>query len=156
MEESLSLLDKIKKTFDCDNVDVRMYSPLTLAFMGDCVFEIVIRSIVVERGNRQAGSLHKIKSSVVNAKVQARMIEALMEELTEEEEAMKWSEFEKSEEYALLKRLTRRAKADSASTDGFTVDLEKAIAAGITTGDYPQDVATREQVASMIVRAHNL
>ena len=88
MEESLSLLDKIKKTFDCDNVDVRMYSPLTLAFMGDCVFEIVIRSIVVERGNRQAGSLHKIKSSVVNAKVQARMIEALMEELTEAERAV--------------------------------------------------------------------
>ena len=88
MEESLSLLDKIKKTFDCDYVDVRMYSPLTLAFMGDCVFEIVIRSIVVERGNRQAGSLHKIKSSVVNAKVQARMIEALMEELTEEERAV--------------------------------------------------------------------
>jgi hypothetical protein len=78
------------------------------------------------------------------------------EELTEEEEEMKWAEFEKSEEYALLKRLTRRAKADSASTDGFTTDLEKAIAAGITTGDYPQDVATREQVASMIVRAHNL
>ncbi len=88
MEESLSLLDKIKKTFDCDNVDVRMYSPLTLAFMGDCVFEIVIRSIVVVRGNRQAGSLHKTKSSVVNAKVQARMIEALMEELTEEERAV--------------------------------------------------------------------
>ena len=88
MEESLSLLDKIKKTFDCDNVDVRTYSPLTLAFMGDCVFEIVIRSIVVERGNRQAGSLHKAKTAVVNAKVQAKMIEALMEELTEEERAV--------------------------------------------------------------------
>ena len=88
MEESLSLLDKIKKTFDCDNVDVRTYSPLTLAFMGDCVFEIVIRSIIVERGNRQAGSLHKAKTAVVNAKVQARMIEALMEELTEEERAV--------------------------------------------------------------------
>ncbi|MDD6203369.1 MAG: ribonuclease III domain-containing protein [Lachnospiraceae bacterium] len=88
MEESLSLLDKIKKTFDCGNVDVRTYSPLTLAFMGDCVFEIVIRSIVVERGNRQAGSLHKTKTAVVNAKVQARMIEALMEELTEEERAI--------------------------------------------------------------------
>lgn len=88
MEESLSLLDKIKKTFDCDNVDVRTYSPLTLAFMGDCVFEIVIRSVVVERGNRQAGSLHKAKTAVVNAKVQARMIEALMEELTEEERAV--------------------------------------------------------------------
>lgn len=88
MEESLSLLDKIKKTFDCDNVDVRTYSPLTLAFMGDCVFEIVIRSIVVERGNRQAGSLHKAKTAVVNAKIQARMMEALMEELTEEERAV--------------------------------------------------------------------
>ncbi|MBQ1171058.1 MAG: ribonuclease III [Lachnospiraceae bacterium] len=88
MEESISLLDKIKKTFDSDDVDVRTYSPLTLAFMGDCVFEIVIRSIVVGRGNRQAGSLHKTKTAVVNAKIQAKMIEALMEELTEEERAV--------------------------------------------------------------------
>lgn len=73
-----------------------------------------------------------------------------------EEEELKWAEFEKSEEYALLQRLVRRAKADSCSTDGFTTDVEKAIAAGITTGDYQQDIATREQVASMIVRAHNL
>ena len=88
MEESISLLDKIKKTFDCKEVDVRAYSPLTLAFMGDCVFEIIIRSVVVERGNRQAGGLHKTKSAVVNAKVQAQMIEALMDSLTEEERAV--------------------------------------------------------------------
>ena len=88
MEESISLLDKIKKTFDCKEVEVRAYSPLTLAFMGDCVFEIIIRSVVVERGNRQAGGLHKTKSAVVNAKVQAQMIEALMDSLTEEERAV--------------------------------------------------------------------
>lgn len=88
MEESLSLLDKIKKTFGCGEVDVRSYSPLALAFMGDCVFEIIIRSVVVERGNRQAGGLHKTKTAVVNAKVQARMIEALMDELTEDERAV--------------------------------------------------------------------
>lgn len=88
MEESISLLNKIKKTFDCKEVDVRAYSPLTLAFMGDCVFEIIIRSVVVERGNRQAGGLHKTKSAVVNAKVQAQMIEALMDSLTEEERAV--------------------------------------------------------------------
>ena len=42
----------------------------------------------MERGNRQAGGLHKTKSAVVNAKVQAQMIEALMDSLTEEERAV--------------------------------------------------------------------
>lgn len=88
MEESLTLLTKIKKEFACGEVDIRTYSPPALAFMGDCVFEIIIRSIVVGRGNRQAAGLHKTKSAVVNAKVQARMIEALMDELTEEERAV--------------------------------------------------------------------
>lgn len=87
MEESLSLLEKIKQTFDCGETDVRAYSPLTLAFIGDCVFEIIIRTVVVERGNRNVNSLHKATSGIVNAKVQARMAEALREEMTEEEHA---------------------------------------------------------------------
>lgn len=87
MEESLSLLEKIKQTFDCGETDVRSYSPLTLAFIGDCVFEIIIRTVVVERGNRNVNSLHKTTSGIVNAKVQARMAEALREEMTEEEHA---------------------------------------------------------------------
>lgn len=85
MEESLSLLNKIKETFQCEEIDVKTYSPLALAFMGDCIFEIIVRTVVVERGNRRAESLHKTKSAVVNAKVQARMAEALLPELTEEE-----------------------------------------------------------------------
>lgn len=85
MEESISLLGKIKDAFCCGEIDVNTYSPLALAFMGDCVFEIIIRTVVVERGNRQVNSLHKIKSAVVNAKVQAKMAEALLSELTEEE-----------------------------------------------------------------------
>ncbi|MGN0131492.1 MAG: Mini-ribonuclease 3 [Lachnospiraceae bacterium] len=85
MEESISLLAKIKETFGCEEIDVRTYSPLALAFMGDCVFEIIIRTIVVERGNRRAEGLHKSKSAIVNAKVQAQMAEALLPELTEEE-----------------------------------------------------------------------
>lgn len=84
----LNFLNKIKSTFDCKDIDVRTYSPLSLAFLGDCVFEIIIRTIVVARGNRQAGSLHKAKSGVVNAKVQSQMVEALMEHLTEEERAV--------------------------------------------------------------------
>ena len=49
MEESITLLTKIKQTFDCEGQDVRAYSPLTLAYIGDGIYELVIRSIVVER-----------------------------------------------------------------------------------------------------------
>jgi ribonuclease-3 family protein len=79
------LLDQIKTEFQCGKVDIRSYSPLTLAFLGDCVFEIIIRTVIVERGNRPPNRLHKDKAKIVNAATQARMIEVLEEELTEEE-----------------------------------------------------------------------
>jgi 23S rRNA maturation mini-RNase III len=37
MEESLSLQSKISNTFACGEIDVKSYSPLALAFMGDCI-----------------------------------------------------------------------------------------------------------------------
>lgn len=88
MEKELNkkeLLDQIKTEFQCGEVDIRSYSPLTLAFLGDCVFEIIIRTVIVERGNRPPNRLHKDKAKIVNAATQARMIEVLEEELTEEE-----------------------------------------------------------------------
>ena len=51
MEESLSLLGAIRKKFVCDRVDIRTYSPLTLAYIGDGVYELVIRTILVKKGN---------------------------------------------------------------------------------------------------------
>lgn len=88
MGESISLLGQIKEQFACEPVDVRTYSPLTLAFIGDCVFDLVIRTVVVERGNRAANGLHKTKSAIVKAQTQAQMIEALLPELTPEEESV--------------------------------------------------------------------
>ena len=85
MEESLSLLKKLKSEFACEDVDLRNYSPLTLAFLGDCVFDLIIRTVIVERGNRAPESLHKKKSTVVKAQTQAKMAEAMLENLTEEE-----------------------------------------------------------------------
>ena len=38
MEESITLLTKIKRTFDCEGQDVRAYSPLTLAYIGDGIY----------------------------------------------------------------------------------------------------------------------
>ena len=67
MEESITLLTKIKQVFDCEGQDVRAYSPLTLAYIGDGIYELVIRSIVVERANRSANDLHKKTTRYVKA-----------------------------------------------------------------------------------------
>ena len=86
MDESINLLWKIKQEFDCKEVDLRTYSPLTLAFLGDCVYDIIIRTVVVERGNRAPQGLHKKKSYLVNAKTQKELIESIQDLLTPEEE----------------------------------------------------------------------
>ncbi len=88
MEESLSFLKKIKQEFHCEEMDIRSYSPLTLAFLGDCVFDLIVRTVVVERGNRATEALHKKKSSIVKAQTQAQMAEVLLEHLSEEELAV--------------------------------------------------------------------
>lgn len=88
MEESITILEAIKRDFACKEVDIRTYSPLTLAYIGDAIYDLVIRTIVVERGNSSANKLHRKTVSYVNARVQARMIDALEEELTEEETAV--------------------------------------------------------------------
>ncbi len=88
MEKGLELLEQIKETFGCKETDVRSYSPLTLAYIGDAVYEVIIRTVVVERANRAANELHKRTVIFVQAGTQAAMIEALLEELTEDEEAV--------------------------------------------------------------------
>lgn len=94
MEESIGLetrkdlLEQIKTTFACKEQDVRAYSPLTLAYIGDAIYDLVIRSVVVERANRSANDLHKKTVRYVKAEAQAAMIVALADELTAEEEAV--------------------------------------------------------------------
>lgn len=88
MEESITILEAIKQEFDCKETDIRTYSPLTLAYIGDAVYDLVVRTIVVERGNKSANTLHKGTVRYVNARVQAKMIDALESELTEEETAV--------------------------------------------------------------------
>ena len=75
----------IKEQFGIKHVDIRTYSPLTLAYIGDGIFDIVIRSVVVGKGNTKANLLHKHTSNIVKAHTQALMIEALLPHLTEEE-----------------------------------------------------------------------
>ena len=56
--ESQEILEKIKETFPCPEQDVRAYSPLTLAFIGDGVYSLVVRTMVVCRANRANNALY--------------------------------------------------------------------------------------------------
>ena len=82
MEKGLAYL---KETFELEYQDIRTYSPLTLAYIGDAIYELVIRTILVEKGNTQVNKLHKRASRLVKASAQSAMIEKLKPYLTEEE-----------------------------------------------------------------------
>jgi len=86
MEKSImDLMSALKENWELPDVDVRTYSPLVLAYIGDGVYELVIRSLLVGRGNAQANRLHKEASTLVNAGAQSASLERIKEELTEEE-----------------------------------------------------------------------
>ena len=75
----------MKELFQMEEVDVVTYSPLTLAYIGDGVYDLIIRSIVVNHGNKQVNKLHKETSSLVQASTQSLMMRTMQEYLTEEE-----------------------------------------------------------------------
>ena len=56
---AVSLNDYINTKFDITSKDIRTYSPLTLAYIGDAVYDLVIRSVLVNRGNTAVNNLHK-------------------------------------------------------------------------------------------------
>lgn len=88
MEKSVELKEKFMDAFGLEEQDLRTYSPLTLAYLGDAVFELIVRTVLVERKNTQPEKLHKAATKIVKAETQARMIEFLKEDLTEEELAV--------------------------------------------------------------------
>lgn len=78
----------MQELFRMQEVDIKEYSPLALAYIGDAVYELIIRSLVLNEGNRQVQKMHKRTSSMVQASAQARIITALNDRLTEEEHAV--------------------------------------------------------------------
>ena len=84
MEEE-QLLAYIKQQFELKEADINAYSPLTLAYIGDSIYDLVIKTVVVCKANCAANKLHKQTSALVKAETQAEMAEALQEIMTEEE-----------------------------------------------------------------------
>ena len=69
--------------YDRNQLDDRTYD-----YFGDGIYDLVIRTVVVNRGNTQANKLHRKTSSLVKAAAQSAMIDELLEILTEEEKAV--------------------------------------------------------------------
>lgn len=79
------LNDYLNAQFGIESKDIRTYSPLTLAYIGDAIFDVIIRSILVNKGNTAVNKLHKRASDIVKAGTQAAFVKALMDDFTEEE-----------------------------------------------------------------------
>ncbi len=88
MEKGIDFFDCVLGEFDLPKQDVRSCPPLTLAYIGDAIYELVIRSMVVASHHTQVNKLHKKSSDLVKAGTQAKMIAGLYDLLTEEERAV--------------------------------------------------------------------
>ncbi|AGB40179.1 hypothetical protein Halha_0165 [Halobacteroides halobius DSM 5150] len=62
----------------------RLLSPSSLAYIGDSVFEVFIRTFLLEKGGKP-NRLHQEAIKYVNATAQANLLEELRPELTKEE-----------------------------------------------------------------------
>ncbi len=82
MEE---ILDYLLKPFNIERKEAREFSPLVLAYIGDAVYELMIRSILVSRGNRPVNKLNKDATSLVKAAAQSEIVKLISDNLSEEE-----------------------------------------------------------------------
>jgi ribonuclease-3 family protein len=65
--------------------DVDELSPLVLAYVGDAVFELYVRTYLVSKGNSPVHALHKQSIHYVKAKAQSDIVHILIDHLTDEE-----------------------------------------------------------------------
>lgn len=86
MEERINQENFINVQMDLQGLDVNTLSPLVLAFIGDGVFDLVIRTLVVEKGNAPVNKMHKRVSNMVKAPAQAQLYWKIEEKLSQEEE----------------------------------------------------------------------
>lgn len=67
------------------NVDPKQLSPLTLAFIGDTVYDLLVREEIICDANRSANDLHALAVKQVKASAQAHAVDEIIGQFTEEE-----------------------------------------------------------------------
>lgn len=90
MEQSLDndLVKCIYEGLDMKHTEPSQLSPLVLAYIGDSIYDLVIKTWVIEQGNMQVNKLNKKTSSIVKAESQSAMIGVIEPMLSEPEEAV--------------------------------------------------------------------
>ena len=83
--EQNDFLESVEKYFGSSKLKPEQYSSLGLAYIGDGVYDLIIRTIVIDLGNGKVKSFHRLTSSVVKAESQAKLVKEILELLTEEE-----------------------------------------------------------------------
>lgn len=110
----MALNQDIINYFDGKDIDIRTYSPLTLAYIGDDVFDLIIRTIVVNKGNTSPNKLHGNTVQYVSARAQSNILDSIMPILTDEEKD--------------IARRGRNSKPHSKAKNASTIDYLKATA----------------------------
>ena len=63
------IFKSIKESMGLKEINIVEYSPLTLAYIGDGIYEIVIRTMIVDEANRQVNKIHKAAADLVKAMI---------------------------------------------------------------------------------------
>ena len=82
------LLGNIETKFNISLLEPEQYSSLGLAYIGDAVYDMIIRTLVLGAGNGKVKIFHKMTSSIVKAEAQAKLVKEILPELSEEETAV--------------------------------------------------------------------
>ena len=79
MEKSVTtdFHEYIREALELPDMGAEVYSPLVLAYIGDCVFDLVIKSMVISKGNKQVQKLHEETSKYVQASAESAMMRAM-------------------------------------------------------------------------------
>lgn len=75
----------MERLLDITINDIKQYSPLALAFIGDGVFDLLVREYYVAKANSPAGVLNNQKVKIVCCRAQSEFSQKLIPQLTEEE-----------------------------------------------------------------------
>lgn len=79
------MIDVILENLNLNKVPPIQYSPLTLAYIGDCVYEMYVRSYLIKDANHNVNKLHKTATKHVCCKAQAELYRKIESLLSDEE-----------------------------------------------------------------------
>ena len=88
VEDNKDFIGIIRQVLDVKQVDVMSYSPLTLAYIGDDAYDLVIRTYLLGKGNMPVNKLNRMADGLVRAKAQSDMMDVIEPMLDEEEHAV--------------------------------------------------------------------